>query len=54
MKKCRYFQSSFFSMTDLFFNHKGVNAHWDNDRNTDTMIEVSVAPGQSPLLYSVS
>ena len=41
-------------MIDVFFSCKDVNAQWDKDRNTDTIMEISVARGQPPLFYSVN
>ena len=31
---------------------KMINAQWGRDRNTNTIMEISVAYGQPPLLYS--
>ena len=52
MKNCRYFQSVFSSMIDVFSSSKDDNAQWDKDRKTDTIMEI--AHGQSPLIYSVN
>ena len=54
MKNCRYFQSVFTSMIDVFSSCKDVNVQWDKNRDTDTNMEISVAHGQPPLHYSVN
>ena len=54
MKNCRYFQSVFTSMIDVFSNCKDVNAKWEKDRNKDAVMEISIAHGPPPLLYSVN
>ena len=41
-------------MIDVFFSCKDVNAQWDKDRNTDTIMEISVTHGEPPLLYSAN
>ena len=41
-------------MIDVFSSFKDVNTQWDKDRNTDKIMEISVAHGQPPLLYSVN
>ena len=41
-------------MIDVFSSSKDANAQWDKDRNTDTIMEISVAHRQPPLIYCVN
>ena len=54
MKNCRYFQSVFTSMIDVFSSCEDVSAQWDKDRNMDIIMEISAAHGQPPLPQSVN
>ena len=54
MKNCRYFQSAFTSMIDVFSSCKDVNVQWDKNTDTDKNMEISVAHGQPPLHYSLN
>ena len=53
-ESCRHFQSVFNSMIDVFSSCKDINAQWGKDRNMDTVMKISFAHGQPPLLYSVN